>query len=220
MRIKEKKISSAITDRGTFGGNGNGYNGWGGIPHNSSNYSLPIHPARLGLWLIIAASIMLFAAFTSAYLVRQNTSDWIRIPLPSILLLTSTIIVLSSISAQWAFRSIRKGRVTNLKTGLVISVVLGIAFLIGQITAWNQLSAAGIYLHSNPASSFFYVLTGIHAVHIAGALLFLLFITGRALRDTYSVKNNLGVELVVTFWHFLGALWLYLYIFVLILQPA
>jgi cytochrome c oxidase subunit III len=222
MTIKEKNNLTGSIVRRPFDGNGsgNGYDGCGGIPHRYSNYSIPIHPARLGLWLLIAASVMLFAAFTSAYLVRQNSTDWIRIPLPSILWFTSVIIVLSSISAHWAYVSIKRGVPHRLKTGLLVSVMLGIAFIIGQTTAWSHLSAVGLYLHSNPASSFFYILTGVHVVHIVIAMLFLSIVTIRALRNKYSPDNNLGVELVVTFWHFLGAVWLYLYIFLLVLQPV
>ncbi len=219
MKTKEKRQPIDFVYRSPGNGNGDGYNGWGGISHRYSNYSLPVHPGRLGLWLFIAASIMLFAAFTSAYLVRQNSIDWIRITLPSILWVNSVIIVISSIAAHWGYLSVKKGDTFNLKLGLITAISFGVVFLAGQITAWNQLTAAGLVVNANPAASFFYVLSGVHAIHIIGGLGFLLFATLATYGGRYNRERYLGVELAVTFWHFLGVLWIYLYVFLLILQP-
>jgi cytochrome c oxidase subunit 3 len=154
---------------------------------------------------------MLFAAFSSAYLVRMPMPDWQSIPKPPILWVNTIVLLLSSVVAQWAWSSIRKGNEKGLRGGLVLTVLLGTAFVMGQLWAWRQLVAAGVYLQSNPASSFFYLLTAMHGLHLLGGIVALAWATVRAWQNAYTPENHLGVELCVVYWHFLMLVWLWLF---------
>jgi cytochrome c oxidase subunit 3 len=205
---------------GTPGGF-DGFKGGGGErPGDGSEYALPIRPAKFGLWLFIASIVMLFAAFTSAYIVRQSGEDWRHIELPFILWINTGILIMSSITMQWAYVAIKRDMDGIFKVALLITFLLGVLFAVGQFIAWRELSNAGIYLRTNPSSSFFYILTGAHIVHLSGGIIFLLYVLLRALRGYYSSRNRLGVELCATYWHFLDGLWVYLFIFLLVLQPG
>jgi cytochrome c oxidase subunit III len=193
--------------------NGNGGNGWRGMPHSRSNYSLPIHPARFGLWLFIAASIMLFAAFTSAYIVRAAAGDWMRISVPAVMWLGTAALIMSSISIHAALVSIRKNNFTAFMRGMVLSVLFGGLFVGGQFAGWSVLRETGIYVGTNASSSFFFMLTAAHAVHLAGGMAALLYVTVKGIRRKFNADDHLGVELCATYWHFLDALWVYLLLF-------
>jgi cytochrome c oxidase subunit 3 len=147
---------------------------------------------RVLLVALIATVMMLFTAFAAAYMERAAASGWGKIELPRILWLNTGVLALSSIAAELA----RRGRA---RWALPLALLLGVLFLGGQALAWSDLRARGVFLPSSPYASFFYLLTGIHAVHVAAALAAL----GLALRRT----RILGVA--VAFWHFMGALWIY-----------
>jgi len=166
---------------------------------------------RLGLWMFLATVAMLFAAFASAYIVRRSGSDWRPLTLPSILWLNTSVLAASSVAVERANRSGRRARWTAASTAFGLAVLLGLAFLAGQAVAWRRLAAAGVYLPSNPYSSFFYVLTGAHAVHVGAALIVLLWgwrHTRSALADPR--RWPVRMDLCRTFWHFLGGVWLFL----------
>ncbi len=202
VRFKGTDISPSDGGRGD-----NWYrHGW-----SPGHESLPIPTARLGLWLFLGAVTMLFAAFSSAYIVRMSMADWQSIPKPPILWVNTVVLLLSSVVAQWAWSSIRRGNEKGLRHGLLLTTLLGVAFVAGQLWAWRQLVAAGLYLQSNPASSFFYVLTAMHGLHLLGGIVALIWATVRAWRNAYTPERHLGVELCVVYWHFLMLVWLWLF---------
>ena len=167
---------------------------------------------RLGLWMFLATVTMLFAAFTSAYIVRRSGSDWRRLSLPSILWVNTVVLAASSIAVELASRSGRHRRWDRALAAFVAALALGIAFLGGQAAAWRQLVAAGVYLPSNPYSAFFYVLTGAHAIHVGAALAVLAWgaaLTRAGARDPRAWA--LRMELCRTFWHYLGGVWVMLF---------
>jgi cytochrome c oxidase subunit 3 len=188
-----------------------GGDGWHGDGWSHGHEALPIPTARLGLWLFLGAVTMLFAAFSSAYLVRMPMPGWRSIPKPPVLWVNTVILLLSSAVAQWAWSSIRRGNEKGLRHGLALTVLLGTAFVMGQLWAWRQLVAAGVYLQSNPASSFFYLLTAMHGLHLLGGIVALAWTTVRAWQNAYTPENHLGVELCVVYWHFLMLVWLWLF---------
>src|SRR5262245_60719 len=148
-----------------------------------------------GILLALAAITMFFMALTSAFLVRKGTGgDWVKVDLPGILWANTLVLVLSSACLEIARRKDRRG-------WLHLTTVLGIAFLAGQLVAWRELAAQGIYVSTNPGASFFYVLTAAHGVHLVGGVLGLLYAGRRR-------GNALGVA--TTYWHFMGGLWIYL----------
>lgn len=192
---------------GTRGGDGSS-GGYGG--------ARPIENARLGLWLFIAAAVMLFVGLTSGYIIlRAGGASWPPPgfpPLPSGLWANTIIIILSSATMVWAHRSINRGNQIGLKIGLLLTALLGVAFLGRQVYVWDQLSAAGVGLQTGVYGSVFYVLTGVHGAHLAGGVIFLLYVLGQALRGRYTDRKHTGVELCGVYWHFVDALWVYLFV--------
>jgi cytochrome c oxidase subunit III len=177
---------------------------------------IAMHPKKFALWLFIVTVVMIFASLTSAYIVRQSEGNWLEFDLPSIFWYTSGIIVLSSISLQWAYSSAKKDDLALLRIGMVITSILGLAFLIGQWYSWIALVDREVFFVGNPAGSFLYVFTGLHALHLISGVIFLIIVLISSFRFRVHSKNLDTMEMCVTYWHFLGGLWLYLFMFLLL----
>ena len=174
---------------------------------------LAMNPRKFGMWLFLSTVVMVFASLTSAYIVRRAEGDWKNFDLPSLFYWTSLIIVVSSVTIQVGFIRAKKGDVGMLRSLLAVTFICGLLFLLGQVYAWGQLVEASIFLVGNPSESFVYVLSGLHGLHIVSALIFLLVVwLGAGKRSDRSI-NLIQLELCVTYWHFLGGLWLYLFVF-------
>ncbi len=212
MVIEKKRPKSGTLDIDFNGTYNNG--GGGGAGGHSSSYALPVQPAKFGLWLFISAIIMLFSALTSAYIVRHSVGNWLRFEMPGIFWFNTFVLLLSSLTIQLSYFKLRRDKIVSFKILFAISTFLGLLFLAGQIIGWNQLRDAGIYVNTNPSSSFFYLLTGAHAVHLAGGIVSLVYVFVKSLLGFYNSRNKLGVELCITYWHFLDILWLYLFVFI------
>jgi len=177
---------------------------------------MAMNPRKFGMWLFLASVMMLFMSLTSAYIVRQAEGNWVFFELPSLFYITSVIIVASSVTMQLAFFAAKRDNEKMLQTLIIVTAVLGIGFLVGQFYGWKQLVANSIYLVGNPSGSFLYVLTGLHGAHIISALVFLVLVCVAAFRGKIHSKNMARMEMCTTYWHFLGGLWLYLFIFLLL----
>ncbi len=212
MVIEKRRPKSGAMDIDFNGTYNNG--GGGGAGGHSSSYALPVQPAKFGLWLFISAIIMLFSALTSAYIVRHSAGNWLRFEMPEIFWFNTFVLLLSSLTIQLSYFQLRRDRITAFKVLFAISTFLGLLFLVGQVIGWGQLREMGIYISTNPSSSFFYLLTGAHAVHLAGGVISLIYVFVKSLLGYYSSRNKLGVELCITYWHFLDILWLYLFVFI------
>ena len=172
---------------------------------------------RIGMRVAMASILMLFTALTSAYIVRAASSnDWQPLTMPRILLFSTALIVISSGTLETARRRLKDASITAHRRWLVLTVALGVGFLISQLLAWRQLVRQGIYVSSNPHSSFFYLLTATHAVHLLGGLLALVYLS---LRTRVAKENQLAVvkaqgaaDAVTIYWHFMDVLWLYLFV--------
>jgi len=167
---------------------------------------------KLGLWIFLGTVTMLFAAFTSAYIVRRSGSDWRHVALPSILWLNSLVLAVSSVAVEIAQVRGARRRWTSSAAAMLLAFVLGIAFLAGQVAAWRQMVAAGVYLPTSPHSSFFFMLTGAHAVHVVAALAVLgwgAVMTLAGARDPRAWTSRMSI--CRTFWHYLGGVWLFLF---------
>ncbi len=170
---------------------------------------------QLGVWGFLATVTMLFAAFSSSYIVRQSGTDWQQTPLPGLLWANTLVLALSSVALEMARREARRDRSTAVKVSLATTILLGLTFLLGQFGAWRQMVAEGYYLPTNPHSSFFYILTGLHAAHLTAGLLVLAYVGGRvSMAGWRDDRQEMPFLLSVgaTFWHFFGALWLYLFL--------
>jgi len=172
-----------------------------------------INPLRFLLWLAIAGMIMLFAALTSAYIVRQAAGDWRNINLPTVFWLNTIVILLSSATIHWAYNSHKKNNSSSYKKAVTLTTIMGIAFLVGQYIGWIQLKNNGVYIDGNPAGSFIYIISMVHGIHILGGVIALLITTLRAYTRPFNPNGLTKVELITTYWHFVDFLWIYLFIF-------
>ena len=174
-----------------------------------------MHPQKFAMWLFLVSVVMIFISLSSAYIVKKGIGNWEYISFPSLFKTTTVIIILSSVSMHFAYLSARKNNIKNIRIGLLVTAVLAIAFIIGQYMAWGQLVEAGHFFVGNPSSSFIYVFTGLHVAHLIGAMVFLLIVLGKAFKYKVHSKSMIRIEMCTTFWHFLGGLWLYLYLFLI-----
>lgn len=177
---------------------------------------ISMHPKKFAMWLFIGSVAMLFAAFTSAYIVRQAEGNWLYFDLPNLFYITSVIIAASSITLQWAYIEAKKDNFNKVKVLVGITSLLGLAFLAGQVMAWRELVDQSVYLVGNPSGSFIYILTGLHGAHLIGGIVFLLIVLNSAFRFKIHSKNLAQMEMCLTYWHFLGGLWLYLFVFLIL----
>lgn len=181
--------------------------------------TLSMHPKKFALWLFIASIIMIFAAMSSAYIVRKGDGNWLDFDLPQLFWTSSAIILLSSVTMQWAHFSAKKDNLGVLKIAMVITFVLGVAFIVAQYLGWQDLQQRQIWLggrESNPAGSFIYVMTGLHILHLVTGIVFLLLVLIASLRDEIHSKAMTRIDMCTTYWHFLDFLWIYLFVFLLI----
>jgi len=187
---------------------------------------------RIGLMAGLTPVLMLFVAFTSAYIVRQNLGtwddatkayalDWRALSLPSLLWLNTALLLVSSVTLELGRRSLA-AQVAAASRSMVparaprspwlgLTLVLGAGFLLGQWLAWRGLEAQGVYIASNPSSSFFYLLTGTHAVHLLGGVLALLYAALTALGTAPLARRAIVVDVTSWYWHFMALLWVYIF---------
>lgn len=185
---------------------------------NAKTRSAAESASRSGIWVAIFAITMSFAAFTSALFVREGSAgDWTHIALPPILYANTLALLLSSVMLNMSRRNIaarpvmESHAVTKAMGWLVATLVLGLLFIAGQYEAWRQLAAQGLYLSTNPSSSFFYVFTGMHIVHLLGGVAALVYLMGQ-LAGSYTTFRRAAFENTAIYWHFMGVLWLYLFL--------
>lgn len=171
-----------------------------------------IHPQKFALWAGIAGMVMLFAGFTSAYIVRQAAGNWLEFQLPNLFFLSTVVILASSLSIQGSYHFFKKGNESLYKGLLLLTFFLGLIFIILQYQGWTQLMGLGVDLGRNPSGDFVYVISGVHAAHVVGGLGTLLVAIGHSLGLKYRVteKRKLRFELTLIYWHFVDFLWLYL----------
>jgi len=211
--------------------------GDGGRPDpGSPDYGARLRRARLGLAVALTPIVMLFVAFTSAYIVRQglptfdphtNTvvHDWIPVPLPTLLFLVNTcVLLLSSVTLEYARRQLARQvtlepvqSIPGVSLGterkfpwLALTIVLGLCFLAGQWLAWSDLAARGFYVATSPGSSFVYLLTGAHAVHLLGGILALLAAGVSVALNRPLASRRIVVDVTAWYWHFMALLWIYI----------
>ncbi|HEY2118125.1 MAG TPA: cytochrome c oxidase subunit 3 [Candidatus Acidoferrum sp.] len=223
----------ALDDRGIVPpvrGGGDGRSGPG-----SPDYRTRLRRARLGLLVALTPVLMLFVSFTSAYIVRQGLPtldprtnqmirDWIPIKLPTLLLANTFVLLLSTASMELARGQMKRevalspdpslsGGPFNQKKAipwLALTVFLGICFLTGQWLAWRELASRGFYVATSPSSSFIYLLTGAHAIHLLGGVLALSVAAGATLFRRPAATRSILVDVTAWYWHFMALLWVYI----------
>lgn len=220
------------------------------------------------LWISMVTMVMLFASLTSAYVVRQQKGDWLQFELPQLFYISTAIIIISSVTMNWTLSSAKQNDFKNIRLASLITLILGVAFVICQFKAWGVLVDQKVFFagkYSNAAGSFLYALTGLHMAHLIGGILALIVVWVKSLMGKYyiekevieninklkeqirnlksikehttvqkseiekaeedlkeleekSLENLLGIRLCAIFWHFLGCLWIYLFLFLLFVR--
>ncbi len=186
------------------------------IENQEPKRQLSMHPLKFATWLFIVSIVMIFAALTSAYVVRKAEGNWLEFNLPDMFYSTSVIILLSSITMHLAYTYIRKDLFSRAKWMMAITIILGIIFCYGQFIAWGELVQNDVYFVGNPSGSFVYVFSGLHGLHIVSGIVFLIIVLINIVRSKIHSKNLSQMEMCVTFWHFLDGLWLYLFGFLIL----
>ncbi|MDB5540645.1 MAG: Cytochrome oxidase [Devosia sp.] len=179
-----------------------------GVPDFEASHD-PAKRAGLGFFLAIVGSM--FTLLAGAYFMRRDLGDWQALPVPPILWINTGALVLSSLALEYTQRSVRRGDIVRLRVGLAVAALFALAFLGGQLIAWQQLSAEGYYVATNPANSFFYLVTGLHGLHILGGLVALGWATAKAWGSEKVEGVRLNVELCATYWLFMLFVWVVLF---------
>ncbi|GAB3895867.1 cytochrome c oxidase subunit 3 [Larkinella knui] len=177
--------------------------------------TLSMNPKKFIVWMFVVSIVMLFAAMTSAYLVRRAEGNWLEFKMPAIFMYSTVVLLISSVSMHWAYRAAKKDDFGVLRTAISITFAFGLAFLVMQFIGWKDLVAQNVYFVGNPSGSFMYVFTGLHAFHLVSGLIVLLYALRAAFQLKIHAKNLTQIEVCMTYWHFLDILWVYLFGFLL-----
>lgn len=219
----ESKVKTATTGVGRrgSGGGGNSHKPGGSDdpwpPGFTRDDAIEPNKFRIGMWVALASILMLFVSLTSAYILRQSKGlseahDWFPLRMPRVLWLTTAMLLVSSITIEMARRALRRSRYGWFRLLISLTTLLGLGFLAGQLRAWLVLVNQGVYVYSHPHSSFFYLLTSLHAVHLLGGLIALLIVTVAALRLRITRSKRNAVDVTILYWHFMDGLWVYLFL--------
>lgn len=176
------------------------------------------HPQMFALYIAFASIIMMFGAFTSAYIVKQAAGNWLEFSLPSIFYISTVVILTSSLVLHISYSSFINGQETKYKLFLVLAFVLGLCFLVLQYLGWQELYAIGIDLKGSISGSFVYLISGVHALHILGGIAAMIVALLQAFTLPFRVtdKRKLRFKLTLHYWHFVDLLWVYLFVFILL----
>jgi cytochrome c oxidase subunit 3 len=165
-------------------------------------------PQKTALLFFIGVVTAVFTLFITAYFIRMELEDWRPMPEASLLWTNTFVLFLASVALQLTYNSLRNGRNDLVKGGLLAGAVLSAAFIYGQMVVWQQMNGQGFLINTNPANAFFYLLTGIHALHLLGGLWVWARATLRVWTGTNPEQVRLSVELCALYWHFLLLVWL------------
>ncbi|MCX6188288.1 MAG: cytochrome c oxidase subunit 3 [Bacteroidetes bacterium] len=178
---------------------------------------------RIILWLFMVASILSFGGLTSAYIVRMAQGNWMKFDLPNVFSINCLVVLASSACMVYAYRSAKTDEITQVKYGLWGAIIGGVVFLILQWLGWKELNAGDIYFSPRRSDngdltplisgSFFFAISAIHFIHVIAGLIFLTIALVKTYQWQVHKKNLLTISLASTFWHFVGILWIYLYLF-------
>jgi cytochrome c oxidase subunit 3 len=210
--IATEEVELIHSGKGPGGGNFSGDGGNGGDGGDTSGASsVPQRAYVTGMFIALAGILMFFMAFVSAYIVRKGmpANGWIPLQVPRLLWVNTSILLASSFTLARAHSRFSAKDEEGFRHWWATTTILGMLFVAGQILAWRQLAAQGIFLATNPSSSFFYVFTGAHGLHLLGGILALLYVQFRATRK---VARGTAIEVVSMYWHFMDGLWVFLFL--------
>ena len=182
----------------------------------ATNEPQRIHPHRFIMWIAIGSIVMMFAGMTSAYIVKKNQGNWLAIELPTVFWYSTAVILASSVTMYLANSALQAGKTSFYKTLITITAILGVVFISMQWEGFKDLETRGIALigpQSNSASSFLFVITGLHMLHVLGGVIALIVTFFKSFWVQEGQTNLVPTQIVATYWHFVDVLWIYLFIF-------
>ncbi len=177
-----------------------------------------IHPHKFTLWVGIGSIVMMFAGFTSAYIVKREQPGWLGFSMPVIFWYSTAVMVISSLTMQLALKAFKGREMNRYKTLLGITTVLGVLFIVLQYIGYHQLNRVGVRVEGSGAGVFFIIIFGLHALHVLGGVVALLSMFLKSNNSRIRSYNPVPVEIMGTYWHFVDLLWLYLFVFFLWIQ--
>ena len=201
------------------GSNGNGSNGNGRHKWFGGERRFSKDTYRIATWMLLAAIVMVFAALGSSYIFLSGGEQWQPVRMPRTFLLSTGLILISSVTMETARRQLHRERDRQYQGWLLATLLLGVAFVCSQLVGWKQLSGAGAYLSGNPHSSFFYLFTGAHGIHLLGGMAALSYLALRARKLVFGVggeKRVAAADAVSLYWHFMDGLWVALFLLLLL----
>ncbi|HLR07352.1 MAG TPA: cytochrome c oxidase subunit 3 [Pyrinomonadaceae bacterium] len=215
--VSTERVIDAPVGTGPRSGNGFPKNGGGRFGKDGEPLQFSPSRYRIAAWVVIAGIVMLFTALISSYIVRSASgNDWVPIAMPKVLWLSTSLILLSSVTMEISRRSLKALNDAGYGRWLIVTVVLGLGFLGSQLMAWRQLVRQGVYIASNPHSSFFYLFTAAHGVHLLGGLVALSFLLLRTTRKRDTAEGELrrvgAADAGTIYWHFMDGLWIGLFL--------
>jgi len=187
----------------------------------SSNQRTRIHPHKFTLWIAMGSIVMMFAGLTSAYIVRSNQDNWLEFYLPGIFWYSTAVIIASSVFMHLSVKSFKAREMKRYRLLITVTALLGILFAVLQFLGFLTVNSSGVQLlgqGSNPSASFLVVIAGLHVLHVLGGVIALLIILFKAYSGRSKNYSAVPIEVASTYWHFVDALWIYLFIFFHMIQ--
>jgi cytochrome c oxidase subunit 3 len=175
-----------------------------------------LHPHKFMLWVGMASIVMMFAGFTSAYIVKRNQSNWLEFGLPTFFWYSTGVILLSSVTIHLATKAFKARNMPRYRTLITVTAALGVLFTVLQWLGFASLENNGVKLignNSNPAGSFLGVITGVHMLHVLGGVVVLIIMFAKAFSARQKNYSSIPIEIASTYWHFVDGIWIYLFIF-------
>ena len=188
------------------------------LKNNESKRKL--NPQLFSMWVGMASIVMLFGAFTSAYIVKQGAGNWLQFPMPIMFYFSTATIILSSVTLHLGYIAFKQRNYSRYQLLILTTTILALAFVVLQYLGWVDMNAKGVDLKANVGGSFFYLITGAHVAHVLGGITALMIscLYAFTLKGVYNEVRRNKIEMLLHFWHFLGALWIYLFIFLIIIR--
>jgi cytochrome c oxidase subunit III len=177
-----------------------------------------IHPLKFIMWAGCASIVMMFAGLSSAYIVKRNQANWLSFDIPVIFYYSTAVIILSSITIMLSRKAFINREMRHYKSWLLATTILGIAFVLLQYAGFKQLWASGITLTRNVSFSFLYIIVGLHAVHVLGGVVALVIMYLKSFSRRRKNYNQIYIDLMNTYWHFVDLLWIYLLLFLMLIR--
>ena len=192
-----------------------------------------IHPHKFALWVAMGSISMMFAGLTSAYMVREAQGNWRYYKLPPVFWYSTIVIMLSSVTFIMALKAFKKRQIPQYRVLMIVTILSGILFGLLQYAGFYQLyhqlqnvnmsghilnETATVRVNGNPSESFLFIIAGLHLAHLLGGIIAMIVVFFRSLRTRVKVYNTTGLEIAGGYWHFVDALWIYLFIFFLVNQ--